>query len=168
MLINIAEERQESIPALIYSAGMASFDRENDPIGGYRTGETSSKSSYSHSKKGWFFWLPFLSNSGKGYHTVQGEEEEEESALRSGSEDPNLSVNELSDLSNTRRTMAQRERRTEEESDDEDDELNAIKLGLGDFIFYSVLVGRASRTNAVTLSLCIVAILTVSYMKYVL
>lgn len=165
MLINIAEERQESVPALIYSAGMASFDGDIDPIGGYRTGETSTRGSGKHnSKKDWLSWIPFFSNSSsnKGYRIVHGEEEgEEESALREGLEDPISSVSELSDMSNTRRMSRRSVEEFDDEEDEDEDELNAIKLGLGDFIFYSVLVGKASRTDAVTLSLCVVAILTV-------
>jgi hypothetical protein len=37
LLINIAEERQENIPALVYSSGMARSDDLNNPIGGYNT-----------------------------------------------------------------------------------------------------------------------------------
>ena len=35
-----------------------------------------------------------------------------------------------------------------------------IKLGLGDFVFYSILVGRASMRNVATLVSCILAVLT--------
>jgi presenilin 1 len=162
LLISIAEERDEIIPALVYSAGMASFDEENDPVGGYRTKESNSSK-----RINWSSWLPFSSSS-KGYTTIENEEEEEEEevALREGVENSNLSVNEMSNMSEDHppQPCSRRiSRRHTEEEDDEDKELNAIKLGLGDFIFYSVLIGRAARTDAVTLCLCIFAILTVSW-----
>lgn len=160
LLISIAEERNEGIPALVYSAGMASFDDENDPVGGYRTQQSNSSKGVN-----WLASLPFSSGSSKGYTAIETEEEGE-GAIREGVESSNLSVNEMSNLSDhpppqpsRRRTRRQSH---EEEEDDEDDELNAIKLGLGDFIFYSVLIGKAARTDSVTLCLCIFAILTVS------
>ncbi|KAI7899719.1 Presenilin-domain-containing protein [Cokeromyces recurvatus] len=144
LLISIAEERQEEIPALIYSAGMASFDNsETSAIDGYRTQETSTNTNI-------WTWI-FNKSSKKGYHVVQNSEE-------------GAFVNELTDISSITRVQEESIRNdnieVECEQEDEEDELKAIKLGLGDFIFYSVLVGKASRTNAITLCLCIIAILT--------
>ncbi|KAI9366575.1 Presenilin-domain-containing protein [Pilaira anomala] len=145
LLISMAEERQEDIPALIYSAGMASLDAEDDPIGGYRTQESNSSK-----KINWSSWLPFSSKS-KGYTTIENEDQSEGSS--------HMSINELENLAETGRRSVQQGHDSDDEDGDEDD-MNAIKLGLGDFIFYSVLVGKASRTDLVTLCLCVIAILT--------
>ena len=42
---------------------------------------------------------------------------------------------------------------------DEDDSRNTIRLGLGDFIFYSVLVGKAAQYSFTTFSACMLVIL---------
>jgi hypothetical protein len=161
MLIKMAEERQERIPALIYSAGMASFDSEHDLVGGYRTQECT----HSNQRQSGFWpsWLPFGQISSSRKYQVINDNEEEGVLLREGVENATLSVNELSDLTPVPSSQSGQTTEARVEVEDmEDEEMNAIKLGLGDFIFYSVLVGKASRTDAVTLCLCIIAVLTVS------
>ncbi|CAO0791969.1 unnamed protein product [Mucor circinelloides] len=143
LLITMAEERQENIPALVYSAGMASFDTEDDFIGGYRTQE-SNRASKNHKK-----WLPFT-NANKGYRPIHNNELDENATLSIA----------LSTLEQSRDVERRNSNEAGQDEDEEEDELNAIKLGLGDFIFYSVLVGKAAKTDSVTLCLCIIAILT--------
>ncbi|KAI8341567.1 Presenilin-domain-containing protein [Blakeslea trispora] len=158
LLISIAEERDEEIPALIYSVGMASFDTPGNQVAGGYTTQVSSQRSLISSLTS---WIPFYKGNHTGYHTVETLEEDvqmqsERSTSRANNTRFSLPTIEIP-IEPT--GLNQRNRQEFEEEEEEEDDMNAIKLGLGDFIFYSVLVGKASRTDAVTLCLCIISIL---------
>ena len=55
---------------------------------------------------------------------------------------------------------AQQAAQQQQEDDDDDDERNGIKLGLGDFVFYSVLVARAALSDWTTVVACICSVMT--------
>ncbi|KAI8097939.1 Presenilin-domain-containing protein [Gilbertella persicaria] len=46
------------------------------------------------------------------------------------------------------------------EDEDDDTEKNGLKLGLGDFVFYSVLIARAAMYDWITTVCCTIAVLT--------
>ncbi|KAG0167003.1 Presenilin-2 [Apophysomyces sp. BC1015] len=130
LLLELAAERDEEIPALIYTAGMADIDDGGGLMIGYRTEDNTKPSK---SRFGWF------GSRRNGYERLEVEED-----------------NSFCEPGNHTSTSAN-ESQVEEDTE-----------GLGDFIFYSVLVGKAADTDAITLCMCIFAVLTVSdeYKRY--
>jgi presenilin 1 len=59
-------------------------------------------------------------------------------------------------------------REREGEESEEDEESSGLKLGLGDFVFYSVLTARAALSDWVTTIACIVAVTTGMTMTIIL
>ncbi|KAI8370710.1 Presenilin-domain-containing protein [Radiomyces spectabilis] len=72
-----------------------------------------------------------------------------------------VSTEVASETTTARRTNSQtpRERTDEEERDEEDAERSGLKLGLGDFVFYSVLIARAAMYDWITTVCCTIAVL---------
>ena len=50
--------------------------------------------------------------------------------------------------------------RNDEQKGEEEEVRRGVKLGLGDFVFYSVLVGRASLFDMLTVFTCSIAVIT--------
>jgi hypothetical protein len=49
------------------------------------------------------------------------------------------------------------------EGEEQEEERSGLKLGLGDFVFYSVLISRAAVNDWVTTVTCFIAVMTVRY-----
>jgi len=62
-------------------------------------------------------------------------------------------------LQEVRQTIEEERQDVEEEEEEEEEEDRGIKLGLGDFVFYSVLVSRAGLFDASTMAACFTSVL---------
>lgn len=143
ILVETAQERNEPIfPALIYSSAMAYPEQSAST-------PTSSSSSTQQQRASTSGDVPEV-------QCIQ--------PIDTSSNSRNLLLNDVprrSSSSTARSRPAGSEAYLDDELDDEDnDEERGIKLGLGDFIFYSVLVGKASSYGDWNTTLaCFVAIL---------
>eukprot|EP01127_Copromyxa_protea_P001274 TRINITY_DN11309_c0_g1_i1.p1 TRINITY_DN11309_c0_g1~~TRINITY_DN11309_c0_g1_i1.p1 ORF type:complete len:423 (+),score=85.48 TRINITY_DN11309_c0_g1_i1:29-1270(+) len=106
VLVETAQERSESIPALIYSASI---------------------------------WMMMASSSSSSLGNSSSVEDENNNITSSESHDSEDDI-QLDDLARTADV--------DEESDEPQG--SGVKLGLGDFVFYSVLVGRAAMFDMLT------------------
>ncbi len=153
VLVETAQERNEPIfPALIYSStmawmvGMANSDpnkgqgQDNEAMES-STGNGASNTDQEEDEDDAGFNVQFR----------QRQEQELGGDFSANSEEARAAVNALSQGQEVQRRPP---------VDDDDDEERGVKLGLGDFIFYSVLVGKASAQGDWTTTVaCFVAIL---------
>jgi len=160
MLVEIAQTRDEPIPALLYN-GSLTFMADRGERKGFDGGSyTVSAGTVSDEE------VPVSTGrDGSGDHERErpGQISDEFSLGEEVENRPlvvNAAVNDDEDSDDdteTRRLLGT----VEEELDMEEDERRerrSIKLGLGDFVFYSVLVGRAAMYDVVTIFTCFLGI----------
>ncbi|KAJ3105774.1 Presenilin-1 [Phlyctochytrium planicorne] len=145
LLIESSKQNQREIPALLYTAavwvGMATPPSPQHLHASSRSiTETVGDRSVHHTAS--------------TADLIRREEEEEERERQAGT--PAGERERLSD--NARREGE--EPREEGNVDEEDDEGTGLKLGLGDFVFYSVLIARAALFDWITTVAVMVAVLT--------
>ncbi|XP_063957736.1 presenilin-1-like isoform X3 [Lytechinus pictus] len=161
MLVETAQERDEQIfPALIYSStmvwlvGMADVDSMQQASKGNKKQPAAEESE----------------TGGEANQTVSGEQEDVNGGFDTvftERRDRDLERSTNSSVTSEDRRAAVRALRQNNAQnnrqptvDEEEEEERGVKLGLGDFIFYSVLVGKASASGDWTTTVaCFVAIL---------
>jgi len=150
VLVNTAQERNQSIPGLLYSAGMAQRARYT-PAGVYVTVETDDDDHVPD-------------------HMDDGNVGLLESAAAAAAADEQEDLATMAAAASKRRAQGGVElaeagpagaAALQQQQEEEDDGDHPVQLGLGDFIFYSVLVGRAALTDWVTVVTCSLATMVV-------
>jgi len=149
MLLDTAQERNEPIPALLYNASvsMMMIDGDENSQSESSTAEETSGNEKPNSS------TPMLAKPG-----------EKENALSEGAATLTTSTakieTESSSSSLNAKPSGPRPRKPLRRKRDEDDEEGGVKLGLGDFVFYSVLISRAPMTDMLTVFTSYTAIVT--------
>eukprot|EP00092_Neocalanus_flemingeri_P018337 GFUD01019846.1.p1 GENE.GFUD01019846.1~~GFUD01019846.1.p1 ORF type:complete len:464 (-),score=141.26 GFUD01019846.1:1306-2697(-) len=161
ILVETAQERNEQIfPSLIYSSGMvyalvgmADTEREEEegPVAPRRQGRTGSAGGEERGER---------ESSGGGQRSRGETRQEGGEDARDGFSDTWVRENTERSRERAVRAGAGPRSGVVTELVEEDEEDKGVKLGLGDFIFYSILVGKASSYGDWNTTLaCFVAIL---------
>lgn len=179
MIIEKSEERGDALPALIYSsAAYYGIDHPGDEYEGWEERqrrreeeeeEESSSSSSSSDKE--LDVLPDNEDDLKGTKQPKAEksssyEEEEDNPLSVKLDDttettalPNSEIPEASATSAPEEDEKKKKRKKKKKKRTFDKDEEGIKLGLGDFVFYGILITRAARIGWDIIILCVLAVI---------
>ncbi|XP_009592592.1 presenilin-like protein At1g08700 [Nicotiana tomentosiformis] len=160
ILVELASSRDEELPALVYEArpNVGSRSGNRGPnlgllLAGFSDGDSIELGVMSSGEN--------VAQNGSENGEIGGvrevEIEGETSPLISDGHVANQEIRESSNESNRGRVMG---REREREMEEEEERGRGIKLGLGDFVFYSVLVGRAAMYDLMTVYACYLAIIS--------
>ena len=146
-IVELSQEREEAIPALVYEA------RGGSGVGdvGRRRRRTKSSGDEQQQK-------------GDDGASLDGDLEPLDGDLESENDEVGERTSLLGGKGSKKETASILERFGDDDDDDDDDDKrdlpDGIKLGLGDFIFYSVLVGRSAMQSLFCAVFCYVAVIS--------
>lgn len=168
MLVELASSRDEELPALVYEArpnvGSRSGNRGSNLgllLAGFSDGDPielrvmSSSENVVQNGRG----MNERSES-EGIDSVREVEIEGETLPLMGSSSSNERERPMANEEIRESNENDRTRVLERETEEEEERGRGIKLGLGDFVFYSVLVGRAAMYDLMTVHACYLAIIS--------
>jgi len=146
-IVELSQEREEAIPALVYEA------RGGSRVGdvGRRRRRTKSSGDEQQQK-------------GDDGASLDGDLEPLDGDLEPENDEVGERTSLLGGKGSKKETASILERFGDDDDDDDDDDKrdlpDGIKLGLGDFIFYSVLVGRSAMQSLFCAVFCYVAVIS--------
>ncbi|KAJ3149119.1 Presenilin-1 [Geranomyces michiganensis] len=171
ILVETAQTHDREIPAMLYSAMVWMMASSGDPPSvrpppANPSANITRRASAARSDTS--SWHALQSDFGEGSHLIKGQPlvTEIEMTVREPTPAPaapDSAILESDPLNapteNPGATLDDREV-AEEAAEEEEAARGGVKLGLGDFVFYSVLVGRAALFDWVTTFACSIAVLT--------
>eukprot|EP01125_Pyxidicula_operculata_P017151 TRINITY_DN597_c5_g1_i1.p1 TRINITY_DN597_c5_g1~~TRINITY_DN597_c5_g1_i1.p1 ORF type:complete len:453 (+),score=130.76 TRINITY_DN597_c5_g1_i1:57-1415(+) len=158
VLVETAQERDEPIPALIYNASvfimMVNGDSDDEDDGDKKTVKLNT-TEYKDDDDDDDDDLNEGDKKDTGLYTDNDDDDQSgKKKKKTTTTTTSTSVEEDTD--------AEKGTKKTEDDDDEEDrpKSKGVKLGLGDFVFYSVLVGRAALFDMLTVFTCFIGIVT--------